>query len=87
MNANYAEICRAGNLEEDFNKFHLINFCEIFPILLWNINYSNSAKKNKKYFLRQKFQKITLLQKLHRSDQFLAITLILAYVVQNTTQK
>ena len=57
MNANYAEICRVGNLEQIFNKFCLFNFSEIFTILLWNINNSNSAKKSKKYFLRQKFQK------------------------------
>ena len=56
MNENYAEIFRVGNLEAD-----LFNFSEIFTILLWNINNSNSAKKSKKYLLRQKFQKITLL--------------------------
>ena len=44
-----------------FNKFRLFNISEIFTLLLWNINNSNSAKKEKKYFLRQKFQKITLL--------------------------
>ena len=43
-----------------FNKFHLFIFSEIFTMLLWNISNSNSAKKSKKYFLRQKFQKIIL---------------------------
>ena len=61
MNENYAEIRRVGNLEADFQQVCLFNFSEIFTILLWNINNSNSAKEGKKYLLTQKFQKITLL--------------------------
>ena len=62
MHANYAEVCRVGNLEADFNKFRLFKFSEIFTILLCNISNSNSAKKSKKYFLWQKLKKkITLL--------------------------
>ena len=61
MNANFAEICRVGNLEADFQQVRLFNFSEIFTILFWNINNLNSAKKSKKYFRRQKLQKITLL--------------------------
>ena len=38
MNANYAEICRVGNLEEIFKKFRFFIFFEIFTLLLWNIN-------------------------------------------------
>ena len=26
VNENYAEICRVGNMEADFNKFRLFNF-------------------------------------------------------------
>ena len=37
--------------------FRLFNFSEIFTKLLWNINDSNSAKKSKNFFLRQKFKK------------------------------
>ena len=44
MKANYAETCRIGNLEADFNKFHLLNFSEIFTMLFWNIDDLNSAK-------------------------------------------
>ena len=61
MNANYAEICRVGNMVVIFNKFRLFIFSKIFTILLLNINNLKSAKKSKKYFLRQKFQKVTLL--------------------------
>ena len=50
MNANYAEICRVGNLETD-------SFSEILTRVLWDINNSSSAKKSKKFFLRQKVQK------------------------------
>ena len=56
MNANYAEICRVGSLGADFQQVLLVQFSEIFTILLWNINNSNSVKKSKKYFLRQKFK-------------------------------
>ena len=64
MNANYAEICRVG-------KFRLLNFSELFTILLRNINNSKSGEKIKKYFLKQKLKnKINLLITLHRSDQF-----------------
>ena len=38
MNANYAEICRLGNLEANFQQFRLFIFSEIFTMLLWNIN-------------------------------------------------
>ena len=44
-----------------FNNFHLFNFSDFFFIVLRNINNSNLAKKSKKYFLRQKLKKITLL--------------------------
>ena len=44
-----------------FNKFCIFNFSEIFTILLWNINNSNSAKKSKQWTLRQNFQNITKL--------------------------
>ena len=54
MNANYTEICLVGS----FRKCYLFNFSEIFTILLWSINNSNSSKKSKQYFLRQKFQKL-----------------------------
>ena len=57
MYPNHAEICRVGNLEPDFQKFHLFNFSEIFPILLWNINHANSAKKSKKYIFSDKHSK------------------------------
>ena len=63
MNANYAEICRVGNLEADFEQVPLVHFffSEILTISLRNINNSNSAKKHEKYFLNEKFQQITLL--------------------------
>ena len=35
MNANYAEICRVGNLEADFQQVPLVHFfSEIFTMLL-----------------------------------------------------
>ena len=38
-NANYAEICRLGNLKADFQQVPLVQlFAEIFTILFWNIN-------------------------------------------------
>ena len=61
MNANYADICRVGDLEQIFYKFCLINCSEIFITLLWKINILNLAKNSKKYFSKQKLQKITLL--------------------------
>ena len=58
MNVSYAEICRVGNLEADFQQVpHVQFFYEIFTILLWNSNDSNSGEKSKKYFLRQKLKK------------------------------
>ena len=48
MNANYAELCRQPTWRQIFYKFRLINSSEIFTILLWNINNSNSARKVKK---------------------------------------
>ena len=52
MNANFAEICRIGNLEADFQQVPRVYFflfffffffiylfiSEIFTILLWNIH-------------------------------------------------
>ena len=47
MDANYAEICRVGNLQADFQRSACTFFPpEIFTILLWNINNSFSAKKH-----------------------------------------
>ena len=34
MNVNYAEICREGNLEADFQQVLLVIFCAMFTILL-----------------------------------------------------
>ena len=50
MHANYAEICRVGNLEADFQQVRLDQF-------FLNINNLNSAKKSKTYSLRQKLKK------------------------------
>ena len=70
LNAKYAEIHRAGDLEADFkqvrNSVTLIHFffffSEIFTILLYNINNSKSAKKSKKIISYTKVKKkITLL--------------------------
>ena len=61
MNANYAETCNVGNLEANFQQVPFVKFLEMFVILLWNINNSNSAKKSKKYILSQKYQNITFL--------------------------
>ena len=58
MDVNYAEICWVCNLEADFQQVLLFSFSEIFTILLWNINNSNSAKKNKKKFLDKNSKKI-----------------------------
>ena len=62
MNANYAEICRVGNLEADFQQRLVVQFSEIFTILLRNINNSNSIKKCKKktIFLDKNSKKILL---------------------------
>ena len=55
MKLNHADICKVGNLEPDFQQVSLVQIFYNF------LNNSNSAKKSKKYFLRQKFKKITLL--------------------------
>ena len=47
MSANYAEICRIGNLEADFQQIPLVQFSEIFTKMLQNINNLNSVKKSK----------------------------------------
>ena len=58
MNENYAEICRVGNLEADFQQVSLVQFFWNFHNIVVKHHYfSNSAKKSKKYLLRQKFQK------------------------------
>ena len=61
MNANYAEICWVGNFEADFQQVLFVHFSEIFTILLWNINNSNSLKKSTEKIVRQKIQNFTLL--------------------------
>ena len=63
MNANYAEICRVGNLEVAFQQVLLVQFFWNFHSILIVVKYHNLnwAKKSKKYFLRQNFQKISLL--------------------------
>ena len=45
MNANYAEICKVGNLEANLQQVPLVQFFlnENFTILLGNIKNSNSA--------------------------------------------
>ena len=83
MNVNYAEICRVGKLEAVFQQVPLVHFflkfsqycCETSIIQI-------QQRKLKKYFLRQKNtkkkkKKNTLLKKMHRSDQLLAVNLIL----------
>ena len=82
MYAHYAEICRVSNLEADFQQVLLVQF--FFEIVVKH-QLSNLAKKNKKNIFL--FQKMTLPKKLHRSDQFLAINLILGYIFENQTQK
>ena len=83
MNANYAEISRVGNLEADFQQVPLVQLLTFF--------YNNlfSGQKSKRHFLRQKkkIQNITLLQKVHRSDQILAQNLILGEIFENKTRK
>ena len=61
MNANYAEICWVGNLEADFQQVLFVHFSEIFTILLWNFNNSNSLKESTEKIVRQKIQNFTLL--------------------------
>ena len=84
MNGNYAEICRVGNLEAYFQQLPLVHFFSNFHSIVVKNSNSYLAKNDKKYILRQIFKKkkkkkkkITLLQKLHRSHQYLAINLIL----------
>ena len=89
MNANYVKICRLGNLEADFQQVPL-SVSELFIISLRNVSILNSAKKvtkKKEYFLRQKVKKKLLYYKIDRSDQFLAINLILGYIFENKTKK
>ena len=45
MNATYAEICRVGNSEADFQQVQLVH--SFFTILLLTINNLNSGKKSK----------------------------------------
>ena len=57
MSANYAEICRIGNLEAEFQQIPLVQFSEIFTILLQNISNLNSVKKSKNIFLNKNSKK------------------------------
>ena len=50
MTTTYAEICRVGNLEADFNKFCLLKFSEIFTVLLWNKFKVSKENEKKKIF-------------------------------------
>ena len=62
MNANLAEICRVGNLEADFQQVLLIDFFLKFSQYCCKISIIQIQKRKvKKYFLRQKFQTLTLL--------------------------
>ena len=47
MNANYAEICRVGNLEADFQQVPLVHFFSEIFTMLRNIDNLNPAKKIK----------------------------------------
>ena len=57
MNANYAEICRVGKLETEFPQVPPVQFFSNFQYIIVKHNNSNSAKKSKNYFLRQKLKK------------------------------
>ena len=57
MNAYSAKICRVGTLEADFQQVPLFQFFWNSHNIVVKHKYSNSAKKSKKYFLRQKFKK------------------------------
>ena len=62
MNANYAEICRVGNLEVDFQQVLLVHFFLKFSQCCCETSIIKIQKRKiKKYFLRQKIKKITLL--------------------------
>ena len=60
MNANYAEICKAGNLEADFQQVLLVQFFLEFLQHRYETSIhviQIQQRKVKKYFLRQKFKK------------------------------
>ena len=83
MNANYAEICSVGYFETS-------SVCSIFlkfSRYCCETSIIQTEQRIEKNFLGQKFQKITLLLKLHRSDQFLIVNSILEYIFENKTQK
>ena len=48
MDANYADICRVGNFEADFQQVQLVQFFWNFHNILVKSNNLNSAKKNEK---------------------------------------
>ena len=58
MNANYAEICRVGNLKAHFQQIPLVHFFWNFHNIAVKHQYFKvSEKKSWEYFLRQKLQK------------------------------
>ena len=78
MNANYAEICMVGNLETDFEQVPLVHIFWNFHNIVVKHQQLKSAEQSKNIFLgKNSTQKITLRKILHRSNQFLAVNLIL----------
>ena len=87
MNANYAEICRVGNFEADFQQVTLVQFFWNFHKYCCETKIQIQQRKVKNIFF-DKYSKISLFhRKLHRSDHFLAVNLILGQILENKTQK
>ena len=62
MKPNHAEIYRVGNLEPNFQQVTLVQFFLKFSQYCCKTSIIQiQQRKVKKYFLRQKFKKITLL--------------------------
>ena len=76
MNAKYAEICRVGTVEADFQQALLVHFfstklCETSIIHI-------QQRKVKHIFLIENSKIITLIYNLRKSDQCLSVHFILS---------
>ena len=61
MHANYAEICRVGNLEADFQQVLLVQFFWNFHNIVVKPIIQVQQRKVKNIFLEKNSKKITLL--------------------------
>ena len=77
MAAKYVKLNRVGNLNADFNKFHLFKLSEIYTIFLRNINKFISVEKSNKYFVIKNYKNPVYYRNCIGHTHVLAIELIL----------